>query len=127
VSSVVKTPPPLALEHLHAYAAWLAHGPGTCHHVSGKSDLPLLSLRPRTEELHALGALQQVGQATEGPLYAVAPSPDINAPSATDHAQRQLNTLPVQDQVSIAAGIMARHGRRGRAVAHRDRQQVELL
>lgn len=124
---MVKLPIPLTLEHLHAYAAWQAHGPGTCHHVSGKSDLPLLSLRPRTEELQQVGALVVIGQATEGPLYALAAAPDLNAPSATDHAQRQLNTLPIQDQVSIAAGIMARHGRRGRTASHWDRQQTELL
>lgn len=126
LNSSAAATPLLTLEHLHAFAAWLAHGPGTARAVAGKSDIPLIELRPRTEELLAVGGVRIIGQATEGPIYTALPN-EINAPSATDEAQRQLNTLPIQDQVSIAAGIMARHGRRGRTAAHWDRQQTELL
>lgn len=113
------------MDHLHAYAAWLAHGPGTAHQLAGKSDIPLIELRPRTEELLAVGGVRILGQATEGPIFAAA-AHEVNAPSATDVAQRQINTLPIQDQVSIAAGIMAKHGRRNKQTAASANQR-ELL
>lgn len=123
------TPPPVALElaHIEVFRAWLAHGPGTARHLSGKSDLPLIEVRPRSEDLHAIGALTIVGQTSDGPSYAVATAAhDINAPSATDIAQRHVHTLPVRDQVSIAASIMARYGRRRLSRSASTRAQLDL-
>jgi hypothetical protein len=104
----------LELEHLTTWAAWLAHAPCTARALAGKSDRPLVELAPRTVELHALGALVIVGETGDGPVYALAHALEINAPSGTDLVERRLNTLPIRDQVSIAAGIMSRHGRRSR-------------
>lgn len=106
--------PSLELAHLTTYAAWCAHAPCTARALAGKSERPLVELAPRTLELHALGALTIAGETSDGPVYALAHAPDLNAPSSTDLVERRLNTLPIRDQVSIAAGIMARHGRRAR-------------
>lgn len=119
--------PTLTLEALHTYAAWLAHAPCTVHQLAGKSDLPLISLQPRSEELHAVGALKIVGTSGNGPIYALASGVEVNAPSTTDRVERQLTTLPVRDQVSIAAGIMARHGKRGAAAARAAGHQQSAL
>lgn len=107
----------LELAHLTTYAAWCAHAPCTTRALAGKSDRPLVELAPRTLELHAIGALAIVGETGDGPVYALAHAPDLNAPSGTDLVERRLNSLPIRDQVSIAAGIMARHGRRSRPAA----------
>lgn len=117
--------PVLELAHLTTWAAWLAHAPCTVRALAGKSDRPLIELHPRTLELAALGALTVTGQTSDGPVYALAHAPDLNAPTATDLVERRLTTLPIRDQVSIAAGIMARHGRRSRPGA-RDRAQEEM-
>lgn len=118
--------PVLTLDHLQAYAAWLHYGPGTIRQVAGRSDMAMIGLHPRTAELLELGAVKVFGQsATEGPIY-TAITAEVILPSATDIAERQLNTLPVRDQVSIAAGIMARHGRRHRHTAQGEREQLNL-
>ena len=116
----------LTLEHLHAYAAWLAHGPGTARAVSGKSDIPLIELRPRTDELRAVGGVRVEGQSVEGPIYS-AVTRDVNASSPTDAAERQLNSLPVRDQVSLAAGIMAKYGKRNKHTGCGGRDQPEFF
>lgn len=117
--------PLLELAHLTTFAAWSAHGPCTVRALAGKCDRPLIELAPRTLDLLALGALDAVGSTTDGPVYALAHAPDLNAPSATDLLERRLTTLPIRDQVSIAAGIMARHGRRSRGTGP-DRAQAEI-
>jgi len=116
----------LTLDHLRAFAAWLTHGPGTLRQVAGRADMHLIDLHPRTVELVALGALQPMAQSeTEGPIYAVQLS-DVATPSVTDAVERKLNSLPVAEQVSIAAGIMARHGRRGRIVPATEQEEISL-
>jgi len=40
--------------------------------------------------------------------------------------ERKLNTLPVRDQVSLAAAIMAKHARRGRVISAADRSAPQL-
>jgi hypothetical protein len=99
---------------LRAFAAWLHHGPCTVRQLAGRSDLPMIELHPRTLELARLGAVREAGQsAADGPIWSA--SPDlVAAPTAADVVQRTLNTLAIPDQVSIAAAIMARHGRRPR-------------
>jgi hypothetical protein len=117
----------LTLEHLLAYAAWLTHGPGTVRQVAGKADLPMSLVHPRTEELLAIGGVRIAGQSeTEGPIY-LAVTGEVQVPSAADAAQRILSTLQVEDQVSIAAGVLSRHGRRKGGLARRAFGQTELL
>jgi hypothetical protein len=117
--------PPLCVEHLRTFAAWMAFGPCTVHQLAGRSDLPVIELHPRTEELLAVGGVAIVGQATTGPIFRAVTS-DCALPSTTDLVERKLNTLPVRDQVSIAAGIMARHGRRGRTAREHSDEQAAL-
>jgi hypothetical protein len=120
-------PPPLSFDHLRAYAAWLTHGPVTERQLASRSDLTLIELHNLTKDILEVGGLEAVGMSEgEGPLYKVRVS-DLNAPSSRDIVSRKLNTLPIRDQVSIAAGIMASHGKRGKAAAAVDRQQGELL
>jgi hypothetical protein len=121
-----EAPPALELGHLRTFAAWQAHGPATVHQLAAKADLPLIDVHPRTLELLAVGALEVIGQATTGPIYAPALTDEINAPTVADLVERKLNTLDPRDQVSIAAGIMARHGRRGAARRTNSREQSDL-
>jgi pyruvate/2-oxoglutarate dehydrogenase complex dihydrolipoamide acyltransferase (E2) component len=115
------------LDLLRAYAAHLVHGPATLAQLAAKADLPLVLLAPRTADLARLGAVAIAGQTPSGPIYAVTdPGRDLAAPSTTDRAERQLNSLPVQDQVSIAAGIMAKYARRAKAAADPTRAQLPL-
>lgn len=119
-------PIPLTADHVQAVAAWLAHGPGTVRQVAVKADVALTLLHPRTDDLLAVGGLRVVGQSdTEGPIISAATG-DVHTPSTTDVVERKLNSLPVRDQVSIAAGIMARHGKRGRRTSPFG-TQAELL
>lgn len=119
-------PAPLTLDHLHAFAAWLTHGPGTVRQIAGKADVDLVTLHPRTAELFAVGALEILGQsASDGPVYCTVAT-GVHLPSGADVIERQLSTLAIESQVSIAAGIMARHGRRGRIVPATEQEEITL-
>lgn len=45
-------------ERLKVLAAWRQHGPGTTAEVAERSEISILSLRPRTTELYELGFLR---------------------------------------------------------------------
>jgi hypothetical protein len=45
--------------------AWLQHGPGTTREVAELSHIPLLTLRPRTSELYALGLVDMIDSTAE--------------------------------------------------------------
>lgn len=116
----------LTLDQLRAFAAWLTHGPGTIRQVAGRADMNLIDLHPRSMEFVALGALQPMAASdTGGPIYQVKLD-DVATPSVADIVERRINSLPVADQVSIAAGIMARHGRRGRVVPATEQEEIAL-
>lgn len=117
--------PLLTLEHLHAFAAWLVHGPGTVRQVAGKADVALISLHPRTAELLAIGGVAVYGTSNGEPIYS-AVTTGLHVPSATDVVQRQLNTLSKADRVSIAAGIMATEGKRAHRNRNGGREQGEM-
>jgi hypothetical protein len=48
------------------YAAWQAHGPGTTRNVAGAAGIDILSFRPRTTDLIALGLLVVAGAVPGG-------------------------------------------------------------
>lgn len=112
-------------DDMHRVAdAWLQHGPGTTRQVAEKSGISLLTFRPRTTDLFQLGFVECIGASgTEG-IYRGRTTDEARTaweagerPDATgevvkvrEKLERQINTLPIKDQVSIAAGIMARAG-----------------
>jgi hypothetical protein len=114
-------------EDMHrVHAAWLRHGPGTTREVADRAGISLLTFRPRTTDLYQLGVVVLEGKSgTEGVYSARSldeakaawdsgerPEADENAAVARFRARldRQINTLPMRDQLSIAAAIMARAG-----------------
>lgn len=71
------------------FEAWLLHGPGTTRQVAERSRIDLLSLRPRTTELLAVGLLEVVaGSAGREGTYMVVPS-ERWAQQRTDPADGQ--------------------------------------
>lgn len=120
------------------HAAWLAHGPGTTRAVAERAGISLLTLRPRTTDLRGFGLVECIGQSgTEGVYAAVTAEvaerawtervrASVADPAATaQDLERQINTLPIKDQVALAASIMARAGHQRRQAA-RDARQPEL-
>ena len=56
---------------VRVHLAWQAHGPGTTREVAQRSGISLLTFRPRTTDLHALGLVELVGdKGAEGGIYA---------------------------------------------------------
>lgn len=116
----------LTADHLRVYAAWIVHGPGSARQIAEKSGLSVIEVFPRTEDLHKVGGLTAIGVGTEGVLYAVA-FHEVNIVGASEAVERRLNTRPMRDQVSIAAGVMAKFARnKKRAAVAEGRSQLEL-
>lgn len=79
----MKTPTPAQLRDRHfatlrarlagrlarVYAAWLRHGPATTRQLAILSGIDLLSLRPRTTDLLALGLVECVASEAGEGLY----------------------------------------------------------
>jgi hypothetical protein len=91
--------------------------------VSERSGISLLTFRPRTTDLYQLGLVVLEGRSgTEGvysgrtfelagDAWNNGERPDEEDDGKTRaRLERQITTLPLRDQVSIAAGIMARAG-----------------
>lgn len=137
---------------IRVHAAWLEHGPGTTRQVADRSGISLLTLRPRTTDLGDIGMVKLIGRSgTEGIYAYVSPEEaemawdgqrsEVRGQTAADSEQlsasslkpsahevaRQVNTLPMRDQVSIAAAIMARAGHAKKHAAGVNRQQQELF
>jgi hypothetical protein len=51
----------LTEDMVRVHLAWQAYGPGTTREVARLSGIPLLTLRPRTTDLHKLGLVELTG------------------------------------------------------------------
>jgi len=63
----------LAGRMLVVYEAWQKHGPGTTREIAERSGLDILTVRPRTTNLFALGFVHLVEQAGHEGIYAAVP------------------------------------------------------
>lgn len=105
----------LSEDMLRVHAAWLEHGPGTTRQVSEKSGISLLTFRPRTTDLYQLGLIECVGGSGKEGVYSYCTPEKAGARwrsrtdlPAEEKILKEVNTLPVRDQVSLAASILAR-------------------
>lgn len=55
---------------VRVHLAWQQHGPGTTREIAQKAGISLLTLRPRTTDLHKLGLVVLVDQENANGIYA---------------------------------------------------------
>ncbi len=55
---------------VRVHLAWQAHGPGTTREIAQKSEISLLTFRPRTTDLYKLGLVVLVDSAAGEGIYA---------------------------------------------------------
>lgn len=58
---------------MRVHLAWQAHGPGTTRQVAQQAGISLLTLRPRTTDLHKLGLVEMSGADKGEGIYVYVP------------------------------------------------------
>lgn len=91
----------LAGRMLVVYEAWQRYGPGTTREIAERSGLDILTVRPRTTNLFALGFVQLIEQAGHEGIYSAVPE-QIALENFTTH-QREARAEGAQLPLRLGA------------------------
>lgn len=94
------------------YAAWQKHGPCTTEELARVTGISILTLRPRTTELHQMGLVDLAGKTgTRGFYIAVGEAEAqyrfYEKQRALESQETQLTLFPLLNTIPIYAGLSA--------------------